>query len=270
MCIVAFAWQIIPDMPLALLSNRDEFFARPTQRLHQWQDKPIVAGRDDRSGGTWLGLNPATSPANPRWAVVLNIREAGAEKGVLPAQPVSRGSLAVDYLTSDMSPYEFAQSIALQDFEGFNLILGDLNQAVVVNNRGQAPKRLENGLHVFSNGGLVDDVRKPWFKCERLRGRVRQEVLPLMQEKSGQISHWQRAAFDVLADAQQTPDDELPDTGVPRLIEKRLSSVFINLPTFMNKGYGTRVSTLLSLSEDGSYELLEKSHEGEALIQLQG
>lgn len=52
MCIAAIAWQLFDEMPLVLLSNRDEFLQRPTTPAHQWIDMPIYAGRDDQSGGT--------------------------------------------------------------------------------------------------------------------------------------------------------------------------------------------------------------------------
>ncbi|MDU6101922.1 MAG: NRDE family protein, partial [Acinetobacter sp.] len=42
MCIVALAWHVLDDMPLCLMSNRDEFYHRPTALLHQWQHTPII------------------------------------------------------------------------------------------------------------------------------------------------------------------------------------------------------------------------------------
>lgn len=60
MCIAAIAWQLFDEMPLVLLSNRDEFLQRPTTPAHQWIDMPIYAGRDDQSGGTWLGIHQQT------------------------------------------------------------------------------------------------------------------------------------------------------------------------------------------------------------------
>ena len=30
MCIVALAWQLLDELPLCLISNRDEFYQRPT------------------------------------------------------------------------------------------------------------------------------------------------------------------------------------------------------------------------------------------------
>ena len=56
MCIAAIAWQLFDELPLVILSNRDEFLQRPPHR-HQWSDLPIYAGRDDQSGGTWLGMH---------------------------------------------------------------------------------------------------------------------------------------------------------------------------------------------------------------------
>ena len=52
MCIVAFAWHVLDDMPLCLISNRDEFYYRPSAVLHQWEASSIIAGQDLQSGGT--------------------------------------------------------------------------------------------------------------------------------------------------------------------------------------------------------------------------
>ena len=45
MCIVALAWQVIEGLPLCLLSNRDEFYARPTQALKYWENSSIIGKR---------------------------------------------------------------------------------------------------------------------------------------------------------------------------------------------------------------------------------
>ena len=160
MCIVAIAWQLFDELPLVLLSNRDEFLQRPTEPLHQWLDQPIYAGRDRQSGGTWLGIHQhpqqqdktddgsALYQHNSRWAAVLNFRD-GVQATV---DERSRGELVTDFLTSDLTPMAFARQINLQDYAGFNLIIGDTKQAIIVNNRGHAPTALHAGLHVLSNG----------------------------------------------------------------------------------------------------------------------
>ncbi len=141
----------------------------------------------------------------------------------------------------------FARQINLQDYAGFNLIIGDAEQAVIVNNRGHAPTALHSGLHIFSNG----QPDEGWFKTEKLRGRLRQEVLPLIGEDSG-LDYWQDAAFTVMSDKTLAPADELPETGVAKPIEQALSSVFI-APIVLNDtaikmpSYGTRTQSILTL-----------------------
>lgn len=251
MCIVAIAWQLFDDLPLVLLSNRDEFLERPTTPVHQWQDAPIFAGRDDRSGGTWLGIHQqkhqdSRLEQNGRWAAVLNFRD-GVQASI---DERSRGELVTNFLISDLSPMEFARQINLQDYAGFNLIIGDAQQAVIVNNRGHAPTPLYAGLHVFSNG----QPEERWFKTERLRARLRQEVLPLMSENSA-LRYWQRAALDVMSDKTPAPADKVPQTGVATEIEQALSSIYINPVQLtgandsdtVRPDYGTRTQSILTL-----------------------
>jgi uncharacterized protein with NRDE domain len=38
MCLVLFAWHTHPDLPLVVAANRDEFYARPTEPLHRWDE----------------------------------------------------------------------------------------------------------------------------------------------------------------------------------------------------------------------------------------
>lgn len=273
MCIVAIAWQCFTDithgsarLPVVLLSNRDEFFDRPTSPLHHWTDTPILAGRDDKSGGTWLGVNPD----NGKWAIVLNVREVGQPE---PKDKISRGHLVSDYLTSHVSPRTFAQQIALNRFEGFNLVLGNQNQAFIISNRGQALTSLPAGLHVFSNGQMTGQ-ESHWAKCEKLRGRVRQEVLPLIQEqlmlenaltrttnvdspvRKRHLTDWQAAAFNCLRDNTKASIDNLPNTGLPPAFEQSLSSVFIESLPFKG-GYGTRVSSVLAMAQADGKECVE-------------
>ena len=279
MCIVAIAWQLFDELPLVLLSNRDEFLARTTEQLHQWPDQPIYAGRDSQSGGTWLGIHQQErqqqsqqqhqqctednqSPSyqqNGRWAAVLNFRDGVQAR----ADERSRGELVTSFLTSTLSPMAFARQIKLRDYAGFNLIIGDSQQAVIVNNRGHAPTALHAGLHVFSNG----QPDEGWFKTEKLRGRLRQEVLPLIAEDSS-LAYWQAAALNVMSDSTSAPEEALPKTGVPKAIEQALSSVYIDAIALSNAdtpmpSYGTRTQSILTLRGEDKSEVKAQliSHE---------
>jgi uncharacterized protein with NRDE domain len=237
MCIVALAWQILPNTPVLLLNNRDEFFHRPTATLAWWADANVLAGRDLEAQGTWLGIDPTG-----RWAVLTNYREKPHSTGLQ-----SRGELVRDYLSQGLSPLRFAEAIALQHYAGFNLIVGDQQQAVVVSNRGTAPTPLGAGLYVLSNA-LLDT---PWSKVERLRRRVTQEVLPLFAQAQADCED---AAFAVLSDQTLAADGELPDTGIGLEWERMLSPICIVTPV-----YGTRTSTVLQANAQG-YRMIEQTH----------
>ena len=96
------AWQTHPEFPLIVVANRDEYHQRPSTPLHFWTDAPdILAGRDLKGGGTWLGVN-----RNGRWAGVTNYRE-GREN---PA-PRSRGDLTREFLQGGMPAVSFSHPV---------------------------------------------------------------------------------------------------------------------------------------------------------------
>ena len=60
----------------------------------------------------------------------------------------------------------------------------------------------------------------------------------------------------MLADRERARDDELPSTGVSLEWERVLSAPFIT-----GENYGTRSSTVLTISRDGEGHLVEQSFE---------
>ena len=65
MCLIIFAYRIHPVFPLVLAANRDEYYNRPANPLSFWTDAPnVLAGRDIKSNGTWLGINPVQTCLN--------------------------------------------------------------------------------------------------------------------------------------------------------------------------------------------------------------
>src|SRR5207248_9010704 len=57
MCTLALFWRVFPDAPVAIAANRDESPQRPWSDPHQGDG--IFGGRDEKAGGTWLGVGPA-------------------------------------------------------------------------------------------------------------------------------------------------------------------------------------------------------------------
>lgn len=254
MCIVALAWQVLQDTPLCLISNRDEFYQRPTSGLKTWQNSPIIAGQDLQSGGTWMGVTESG-----RWAVVTNFRDATDQK----QYPTSRGHLIQRFLESDLTPIRFAQALEKQqcDYAGFNLFVGDQHQVVYMSNRGEAPQVLAQGVYVVSNGLMTEH----WEKTKHLRKRFTQEFLPMLQQTTTAEADLECAVWDILEDERKIIAELLPQTGISLEMEALLSSTFIQSPI-----YGTRCSNFLRMKNQ-TWLWQEKSQQGETqgkIIQL--
>ena len=235
MCLILIAHQLTEQMPLLVLANRDEFYARPTAAATHWQETHgMIAGRDLVSGGTWFGA------CNDRWATVTNIREGVRDKDDHSSK--SRGWLVRDYLQGDVPPADFfARITATDDFAGFNLLLGDHQELWYASSNDLNARLLPPGIYGLSNH-LLDT---PWPKV--VRGK---EGLSKLLNRTP-FDH--EAAFTLLADATRAADAELPDTGVPLAWEQALSSIFVSKPN-----YGTRCSTILTTEADGHCRLVER------------
>src|SRR5206468_7823953 len=73
MCLIVFAWRVIPGVPLIACANRDEFYDRPATPAAPWPDNPnIVAGRDLQGGGSWMGVTK-DGLNGPKFAALTNI-----------------------------------------------------------------------------------------------------------------------------------------------------------------------------------------------------
>lgn len=227
MCLLVFAWKTHTEFPLVFAGNRDELHARPAAAAGFWSNAPqIVGGRDLQAGGTWLGIT-----VQGRFAVVTNYRD-----GLNPLSgPRSRGDLTREFLHSDIAPREYALQVQARgrDYAGFSLLVGDRDALWYVSNRGAAAQAVLPGIHGLSNH-LLDTA---WPKVTRSIGR-----LNLLLD-SGQLTS--TALFRLLADRAPAPAGELPDTGIGRERERRISSPFV-----VDPNYGTRCSTLILLGDE--------------------
>jgi uncharacterized protein with NRDE domain len=242
MCLIVFAWHVIPGAPLIAAANRDEFYARPTAAACNWEDQPqIFAGRDLQAGGTWMGISQ-NGANTTRFAAITNVR-APDEK--VPDAP-TRGMLVANFLAGSMSPQEYVAQITSQPdhFNGFNLLLGDEGTLVWYSNRGQADPRngqpLAPGIYGLSNS-LLDT---PWPKVVRAKAQFGSLLCQAAPDE---------AYFEMLSDTARARDVRLPNTGVELEWERVLSPICIESPT-----YGTRSSTLLRMHAQGPALLAEK------------
>jgi uncharacterized protein with NRDE domain len=244
MCLIIFAHQAESRYPLVLTANRDEFFSRPTQHAKFWEssgdNKTILAGKDLVAGGTWLGLTQ-----NGRFSAVTNIRDPSQPE----QKPRSRGELTTCFLQSDASAEDYSNSLSdqIDQFAGFNLLLGDGREMFYINNFEKIVTKLEPGIYGLSNGLLNSD----WPKVNRGR-----EDLQQLLETDASISTDQ--LINMMNQREHSPDASLPDTGVSLELERVLSSTFI-----MNtdRGYGTLCSTAIIRQADGNSHFSEQNYD---------
>jgi uncharacterized protein with NRDE domain len=245
MCLVVMAYKSWDHFPIVIAANRDEFFDRPASRAEFWSECPdLLAGRDLTSMGTWLGVTK-----QGRIGFVTNRRDFRETK---LKSPISRGKLVENYLKTNLSPENFSKKIEseLQKYEGFNLYVGDLESAYCVSNRKNGTVSIEKGFHTLSNAYW--DTR--WPKTERVLSLFTDILETQKNKKSSDLPI--ESLFKMLNDGEQAPDQFLPDTGIGAEKEKLLSSIRISLP-----GYGTRVSTVLAISDLGEIFFYEKTFE---------
>lgn len=241
MCLIAVAWEAHPAYRLVVAANRDEFYARPTAPAAWWADAPgVLAGRDLREGGTWMGVTRAG-----RFAAVTNFRDPGF--GQLPNAP-SRGALVAGFLrgSADAEAYARELSARAAEYNGFNLLVGDEGGLFYLSNRARGVRRLEPGVYGLSNH-LLDT---PWPKVLR----ARRALADALAAAGGTADGWESGLWQMLGDRVVAADDDLPDTGVGSEFERMLSPPFIR-----SDAYGTRASTVLTMAHHGDVRLVERS-----------
>ena len=258
-------------LSLLLLFNRDEFLDRETATAHFWADHPaVLAGRDLRRGGTWVGVTTAG-----RWALLTNFRERSFSA---PGAP-SRGVLPTDFLTGTETPFAYATRVAADaatSHNGFNLVVGDSRSAVYLTNRGPAdapgfgaPVRLSPGVYGLSNGPLgggEGGAATGWVKVDAGVAALRRLLASGALSCASPTSLPWPTLFGsaLMGCAARAPPDALPITGIPPHIEAALSSTFIPPAANLLGGgagvaYGTRSQTGVAILADGRAALVERS-----------
>ena len=227
MCLIVFAWQVIPGKPLVAAGNRDEFYERPAAPAAWWEDHPqVYAGRDLQGGGTWIGVT-----RDGRFAAITNIRAPSERRDDAP----SRGNLVADYLTGEASAQQYVAGLAAtaDRYNGFNLLVGDRDQLFWYSNRNQDDPRNGQPLVPAIYGLSNSSLDTPWPKVVRTKA----EFASLLCQSAPEDAY-----FEMLSDTRQASDCRLPNTGIGVELERVLSAVCIESPT-----YGTRVSTVVQL-----------------------
>ncbi|MBD3617764.1 MAG: NRDE family protein [Gracilimonas sp.] len=240
MCLITFAYKNHPKYNLILAGNRDEFYGRPTRKAQFWTDEnhpEILAGKDLKGGGTWLGVHK-----DGRWGALTNYRDPS----IIKEDPPSRGELVLDYLKSGKSGMDYLQDITKKadEYNGFNLLLWDSKGFYHYSNQNKKVTNISDGIHGISNA-LLDT---PWPKVTAANRQL-EEIISREEINKAKL-------FELLRDDTRASEDDLPVTGIPRNLEKAVSSIFIK-----TENYGSRCSTVLLIDKEGKIDFTERSFE---------
>lgn len=140
MCILVWASGLSGEYNFILAGNRDEYFDRETSTAAFWHDLPhLLAGRDLRRGGTWLGITK-----DGRFAALTNVRTPFE---TIRADAKSRGDLLLEYFSSTGNAGDFLKRVASEGhlYNAFNIVVGRVDQGLWYygTNTGEEPKQLQ-------------------------------------------------------------------------------------------------------------------------------
>ena len=241
MCLLVLAWRVHPRHRLVVAANRDEFHSRPAAALARWEDPAgVIGGRDIQAGGAWFAVD-----ARRRAGIVTNFREFGQRRPDAP----SRGALIPAFLGQPGSPGAHLRSLEADSagYAGFNLLLADRDSLWYASNRADPfARELPPGIYGLSN----EFLDTPWPKLVRVRARFAALLAADAAQPNLALAG---ALFDLLADREMAPLASLPPGDLPPELARRLSAPFV-----LDETYGTRCSTVLTISPDDTLRVAER------------
>ncbi len=161
MCTVILLYKLHPAYPVIIAGNRDEFLARPALAPHLWktagqgQEITILAGRDQRAGGTWMGIN--------QFGLVTGVTNRFT--GSRDPDKRSRGQLVLQCLAQEV-PEQTKEGLTAHEasqYNPFNLFCLSRESGFLFTNYPEAHLQpLTKGVHILTNRAIEDPEDKKW------------------------------------------------------------------------------------------------------------
>ena len=151
MCLLAVLYRLVPESPILVAANREEYYDRPSQPPSIQSGKPrVLCGMDQRAGGTWLGVNQ-----HGMFVGVCNRRGNNDTFGAR-----SRGLLAREVLrcgSARKGVDKAMEELMTHRYENHNLVVCDAESGWVIHG-DQEPEvvPLEDGLNIIGSQNLND------------------------------------------------------------------------------------------------------------------
>lgn len=198
MCTILLAFRQFEEAPVVVAANRDESAERSAQPPRVVEGDPaILTPRDDREGGTWMGVNDRRL-----FAIVANLWTDEALDGER-----SRGLLVRDVLGAesvDEAGSIVRSSTDTEQYDGFALLVATPTAATVFRWDGRLREMsLDPGIHVVANVGVDGEYSIP--SSRRAEGERRAESADRLRGALEPYPHetardWRRRAGNALGD----------------------------------------------------------------------
>lgn len=163
MCLLAIQYQLVPESPILVAANREEFYDRPSLPPSIQSGKPrILCGLDQKAGGTWLGVNQRG----------MFVGASNRRKMAPAVAPRSRGVLCRDLLRAGSA--REGVDMALEElstgrYDGVNYVIADAESGWVIHGGDEVEVvELTEGLSIIGN----HDVNSPYDDRVKLAHRL--------------------------------------------------------------------------------------------------
>jgi len=163
MCLLAIQYRLVPESPILVAANREEFYDRRSSSPAILSGKPrILCPGDQRAGGTWIGVNQ-----NGMFVGLCNRRMlepiTGNKSRGLLCKEILRASSARKGL--DKALEELREHV----FEGFNLVIADRESGFILHHdMADDVRTLEPGLNIVGSHNLNDPLDERVQMAKRL------------------------------------------------------------------------------------------------------
>ncbi|APJ04928.1 NRDE family protein [Silvanigrella aquatica] len=255
MCTLFLIINYMKNIPVILISNRDEVKKRRSSPLQGWNQNfnyygnSIIAPRDEEQKGTWFACE---NHYMGKWAILTNIRDPLSIKNGVK----SRGEIILNYLNSSLSAKEYLKILneISPEYNLFNIIFSDSSSIYYFHSKDGEFKILhhygahEKKIYGLSNGKIDSNWPKVTFTKN-----IFDSFLSPSSEKSADF-YWNFFKKQ-MTNPNKYPMSTLPNTGVPAEWEMVLSSLFIQ-----GEKYGTRSTLFFGIEANKSRFLYEQNY----------
>jgi hypothetical protein len=249
MCTVVVSLAPADDVPLLLLGIRDEFTGRSWQPPgRHWPGSPLIAGRDEQAGGTWLAVHPGL----PRVSCILNGRGEAAppsrrrSRGELPLRAAQQGPDALRMLHADLD--------ALASYDPFYLVCADRIAVLLLSWDGTRAtlSDLPPATHLLTNAGhMYPPVPAPGPGASGPAASDAAEPDPKAVRFGPKFAAL-RPSGDPAATIKDAWGDWLTLAGGDDLAEAEPGAIIVRRELPDGRVWGSTSVSLVALSRDGS------------------